>query len=97
MLTLARHEPLLAAPDAEPSAVSVPQRVPLMMPTAQASYVFGLWRQRPEDLHDGLRGGSGRGGVLRGEPGSPPSGALVDRLAAPQTIDLSERDKTQTP
>lgn len=97
LLTLVRHEPLLAAPDAEPSAVSVPQRVPLMMPTAPASYVFGLWRQEPEDLHDGLRGGSGRGGVLRGEPGSQPSGALVDRLAAPQTIDLSERDKTQTP
>jgi hypothetical protein len=97
LLALARHEPLLAAPDAEPSAVSVPQRVPLMMPTAPASYVLGLWRQRPEDAHDGLRGGSGRGGVLRGEPGSRPSGALVDRLAAPQTIELSERDKTQTP
>ncbi|HEX4050268.1 MAG TPA: glucans biosynthesis glucosyltransferase MdoH [Steroidobacteraceae bacterium] len=97
LLTLARHEPLLAQADAEPSAVSVPQRVPLMMPTAPASYVFDLWRQRPEDLHDGLRGGSGRGGVLRGESGSPPTDVLGDRLAAPQTIDLSERDKSQAP
>jgi membrane glycosyltransferase len=97
LLSVMRHEPLLAPPDTEPSAVSVPQRVPLMMPTAPASYIFGIWRQRPEDLHDGLRGGSGRGGVLRGEAGSGPDGALGDRLAAPQTIELSERKKTQTP
>jgi len=97
LLTLTRHEPLLAQTDAEPPSVSVPQRVPLTMLSAPASYVFGLWRQQPEDAHDGLRGGSGRGGALRGEPATRPAGALGERLAAPQTIDLSERDKSQTP
>jgi membrane glycosyltransferase len=98
--TLARHEPLLPLPQvtAGPSAVSVPQRVPLSMTAAPASYLFGL-RGRPQLARDAqesrLRGGSGRGGVVRGEAAAPP--ALADRLAAPQTIDLSERDKSKRP
>jgi hypothetical protein len=63
-----------------------------------ASYVLGLWRERTAQSHDARLGGSGRGGVVRAEAvTSHPSGGLVDRLAAPQTIDLSEQDKSRVP
>lgn len=94
-----RHEPLLPAPDAEPAAVSVPQRVPLTMVPEPASYVLGLWHQRPEDSAAArARGGSARGGALRGENApARPASDLGGRLAAPQTIELSGEDKSQAP
>ncbi|HLK71808.1 MAG TPA: glucans biosynthesis glucosyltransferase MdoH, partial [Steroidobacteraceae bacterium] len=99
LLTLMRHEPLLPAPDAEPAAVSVPQRVPLTMVPEPASYVLGLWHQRPEDSAAArARGGSARGGALRGEHApAHPASDLGGRLAAPQTIELSGEDKSQAP
>ncbi len=99
LLSVAHHEPLLSQPDTESSPVSVPQRVPLTMVAEPASYVFGLWRHSQNDGRDGrLRGGSGRGSAVRGDAASArPAARLGDRLAAPQTIDLSERDKSQRP
>jgi hypothetical protein len=96
---LARSEPLLAPPEADASPVSVPQRVALSMVASPASYFFGIGRGSSapgtaQSAEGRVRGGSGRGGVVRGESVRPVMG---DRLAAPQTIDLSERQKNSQP
>jgi membrane glycosyltransferase len=92
---LARPVPLPTHSEPDASPVSVPQRVPLSMVAAPASYLFGIGGHRTGDSTEGrARGGSGRGGVIHGESDRPALGA---RLAAPQTIDLSERDKTPPP
>jgi len=96
---LARSEPLLAPPEADASPVSIPQRVPLSMMASPASYFFGIGSGSStpgaaQSAEGRVRGGSGRGGVVRGESVRPVVG---DRLAAPQTIDLSERQKNSQP